>query len=250
MLFLMIIALCALPLFILGLFLKKGKGLMLLAGYNTMSDEQRAQVNKEELSKKSGNLMLRMGLEFLLFGVAGYFKLTWLAIFFLFVSIADPCIFAVMMSKKIPKTSSKPSSKAAAIAIVIFTVLVLAAVGGMFFGGEKEPSIVIADGKMKIESMYGLTFELSEVSSVSLREQSMSSIGTGRRTNGYAGFGDTLKGHFSSEGLGDFLLFVKADSSPTLLIERADKEDIYISFRDGEKTRSLYLELSGALALK
>ena len=62
-------------------------------------------------------------------------------------------------------------------------------------------------------------------------------------SNGYGGFGGSLKGYFKSDKLGEIVIFVHSQSSPTIRIERMGKKDIYISFRDSEKTEQLYLEL-------
>jgi hypothetical protein len=67
--------------------------------------------------------------------------------------------------------------------------------------------------------MYGLTINFSEIADVSLIENSMSNIGIGSRTNGYGGFGESLKGNFKSDTLGDIILFVNSKSSPTIKIE-------------------------------
>ena len=45
---LIIFAACVAPVFIMGLFIRKGKGLMLLAGYNTMPPQEREKINKEQ----------------------------------------------------------------------------------------------------------------------------------------------------------------------------------------------------------
>jgi len=95
--------------------------------------------------------------------------------------------------------------------------------------------------------MYGLTVDFFDITEVSLLEKSMNEIGAGRRTNGYAS-GQTLKGNFESENLGKMLLFVQADTSPTILIKRNNDKDIYISFRDGAATRNLYNNLIEAMA--
>lgn len=244
MLTLVIIELCAAPLFIFGLFIKKGKGLMFLSGYNTMPKEERANVDKEELSKLAGNMLLRMALAFALLGVAAYLALTWAAFALLFVFIADACISTIRIYRIMPMTTITKKGLGITVAI---TAIVLIASGGMIYYGEKEPTVRIADNSIQIKAMYGLEISLSEVTTIALIEKSMKDIGVGRRNNGYGGFGETLKGHFSSEDLEIFLLFVKSESSPTLWIERDGKEDIYISFGDGEKTKALYQELTAAV---
>lgn len=241
----LIMGFAALPLFILGLFLKKGKGLMLLAGYNTMPKEERDKVDKEELSRVSGNLMLRMALATFLLGVTIHFGVGWATIMLLIAVIADPCVVAVRMSRRLPATA-KTSKKTGLIALVI-TAVVLIGVGIMFYYGEQDPGIKVLDNSIQIQGMYGRNISFSDVTNISLIDKSMKDIGTGRRDNGYGGFGQTLKGHFSSPDRGKFLLFVKSGSAPTIWIERQGREDVYISLGDGEKTISLYQELKAAI---
>ena len=98
--------------------------------------------------------------------------------------------------------------------------------------------------------MYGVNIDFSEITSISLIEKSMDDIGVGRRTNGYGGFGETLKGNFESDINGKTLLFVQAKTSPTIKIERMDKKDVYISLRNSTNTEQLYRELMSAIPLK
>lgn len=240
MILIIMVGLCAAPLFIIGLFMKKGKGLMLLAGYNTMPEEERNKIDKRELSQRAGNLMLRMALAFALLGVTIYLGLIWATVVLLFVSIADPCVFTVRMYRKIPKVTASKSGMIIAVAI---TAIVFIAIGVMLYYGEKEPVVTVLNNRIQIEAMYGLDINFTDVTAISLIEKSMKDIGIGHRNNGYGGFGETLKGHFDSESLGNYLLYVKSKSSPTLWIEHDGKEDIYISFKDGEKTKALYQEL-------
>ena len=132
--------------------------------------------------------------------------------------------------------------KAAAIAGIGFTAVVLIGVAVMFYSGQKEPMVSVSGNNVRIDAMYGLTIDAADIAFVSLIEKSMNDMGPGRRTNGY-GFGDTLKGHCYYESLGNVLVFVKTGSSPTICIERGGDKDVYISFGDGEKTKELYREL-------
>jgi|AGTN01.2.fsa_nt_gi hypothetical protein len=240
-----IMGFCSVPVLIIGLFMKKGKGLMLLAGYNTMPKEARDKIDQKELSGRAGNLMLRIALALALLGGAIYLGLTWATIALLAVIIIDPCVFAVRMSRKMAKEAY---AKIGSIIVIVITAIALIVVGIMLYHGEKEPVVSILDNSIRVEAMYGVDIVFSDVTAVALIEKSMKGIGVGHRDNGYGGFGETLKGHFSSDNLGDTLLFVKSGSSPTIWIEREGEKDIYISFSDGEKTRMLYRELIAAVS--
>jgi len=233
-----IMLVCAVPLFILGLFIRKGRGLMLLAGYNTMSKEARDKIDKTRLSKIAGNLILRIALSFALMGVAMHFDLTWIFFILMAFFIIDLAVTIIRLNLG--------STKNLVIASVIIGIIALtfAGVGVMIYNGERETVVNVLANKIEIKGMYGLDIDFSDVAGISLIEKSMSEIGTGRKTNGYDGFGQTLKGNFNSGELGKILLFVKSDQIPTIWIELEGKEDIYISFNNSEKTRELYNKLS------
>lgn len=147
--------------------------------------------------------------------------------------------------------STSKTPKTVIIAITSISAIILIAVGKSFFYGEKDPDVSILDDGIQIKAMYGLNIDFSEIADISLIEKSMNDIGFGRRTtNGYGGIGETLKGNFKSDTLGETLLFVQSMSSPTIKIERTDKKDVYISLRDSESTEQLYRELIATIPLK
>ncbi|MEM5768635.1 MAG: hypothetical protein AAGU32_10175 [Bacillota bacterium] len=146
--------------------------------------------------------------------------------------------------------STSKTPKAVVIAITSISAIILIAIGMLFFYGEKDPATSLSDDRIQIKAMYGLNIDFSEIADISLIEKSMSEIGVGKRTNGYGGIGEALKGNFKSSALGEILLFVQSKSSPTIKIERTGKKDVYISFRDSESTEQLYRELRAAIPLK
>ena len=239
---LIIMGIIALMLLTLGLFIRKGKGLMLLSGYNTLPKEQWDRIDKQLLSKTMGNLLLRMALCFALLGLSIYYGITWASFALLVAVIADPFVSSIILSRKMPEDIANQNKKAMKIALVI-SVIVFIGMGFLFYYGEAEPVVIVSNDAVQIKAMYGLEISFSEITDVTLIEQSMREIGVGTRANGYGGFGGTLKGNFSAGRRGSVLLFVKSGASPTLLIEREGGKDVYISFGDDEKTRELYREL-------
>jgi hypothetical protein len=134
-----------------------------------------------------------------------------------------------------------PKTKAGWIATVGFVVIVTVGVAIMLIAGGREPSVTIGTTDdyavtLTISGMYGTTVDIADISWVSLVEQSMNEIGTGRRTNGFNS--SMYRGHFTSG-----LLFVRPNASPTLRIDRDSGSTIYISFNDPQKTINLYRDL-------
>ncbi|HEY8419722.1 MAG TPA: hypothetical protein VIL03_04745 [Clostridia bacterium] len=139
------------------------------------------------------------------------------------------------------KANSKNFIKPVILIIVLISFL------GVMFWGSSDPEIIISKDSAVIKGMYGLEARFEDIEEITLIEKSMKEIGIGRRTNGFDGFGIALKGYFSSGELGDTILFVRPNSSPTIKIKRKTDKDIYISLKDSHKTRRLYENLRSAL---
>ena len=136
----------------------------------------------------------------------------------------------------------------AELIVMGFTLLVFAGVGALLVSGSMEPSVLVGSEGIDIRASFGLSVEFSEIESISLVDKTISAIGGGGlRTWGFGGIGPTLKGYFNSDTIRRHILFVRTDSSPTIHIERRGAQDIYISFKDGERTEQLYRELRAAL---
>jgi hypothetical protein len=123
---------------------------------------------------------------------------------------------------------------------------VLIVVGAVLIYGTQEPSVVVFDNSVQIKAMYGLTIAFSDITDISLIENSMCELKVGKRVNGVDVFG-TLQGHFKSDTLGETLLFVRLNSSPTIRIERSNGKDVYLSFSSGEITIGLFNELKATM---
>ena len=108
--------------------------------------------------------------------------------------------------------------------------------------GEKDPVVNVLSDRIEIEAMYGISINLTEIKDFSLLDESMNDIGVGVRTNGFGGIGGALKGSFRSDN-GEMLLFVHANSAPTIRIQRENGPLVFISFSDSNKTMMLYNEI-------
>lgn len=175
----------------------------------------------------------------------------------LLVIICVPGIaFLVITYKKIyskyRNTSSTDSSssariektpKSVIIAMTSIFVVLVVTLGFLFFYGEKEPDISISEQRIEIKALYGLSIDYKDIKDIYIIRESMSDIGVGSRVNGYAATGETLKGHFKSDALGEKLLFVRTETSPVIKIERHNGKDVYISLKDSESTSQLYRDM-------
>jgi len=137
------------------------------------------------------------------------------------------------------------STKVGIVGIIV-AVVVLVVVGVALVYSVSEPEVTVFDSSVQIKAMYGLTIDFSDITDICLIESSMGGLDVGRRVNGADVFG-VLQGHFKSDTLGETLLFVRLNSSPTIRVERGNGKDVYLSFSSGEKTMTLFNELTVAM---
>jgi len=240
----------------------KGKGLNLLAGYNTMSESQKEKYDKKALGRFTGWMIIAFSFILAFAPIGVYLEINWLIYSAIIISLAEVlvCMIYVNKSKRFRKRDisevsvvadnekSKPSSnKKVIIAVVTIAALILIGIGInigiMMQQGSKDPVIILHDNSIQIKAMYGVTINFSDITEISLIDKSMREIGVGKRTNGYGGIGETLKGNFKSDRAGETLLFVQYNSTPTIKIVRVNDKDVYISFRDNEKTKDVFEEI-------
>ncbi|MDR0347370.1 MAG: DUF3784 domain-containing protein [Coriobacteriales bacterium] len=237
--------------------LLNGKGAFLIAGYNTMSAREKATYDERALCRSMGKLMLAVTLAIALVFVALLIDQSWLLYSGIALSVVLPLGYLVYANTgnrfrrapgievaALPQSGgAKPLAKrVTAIVATVATVITCLMVGIGLYLGSREPVATVLEDAIQIEAMYGLTIEFAEIDGITLLESRMDDMDAGSRRNGYAG-GGIWKGHFRSDTLGETLLFVDARTAPTIWIERQGQEDVYLSFRDSEKTRELYQEL-------
>lgn len=244
------------PMIVAAVFLINGKGSFLIAGYNTMSKEKKEKYDEKYLCRFVGWLLIIISVLMLFMLASIYLDIEWLlyCIIALIIILPIGAVIYMNMNKRFRKSErgeklcsekdiSTITGKKSIIAIIVISVIVLIGIGVLFYQGMKEPVINIHQNKVEISAMYGLTIDIYEIKNISLIEKNMNEIGVGRRINGFGGIGESLKGHFRSQDIGETLLFVQSKSSPTIRIERNNNKDIYISFRNGNVTLELYRHL-------
>ena len=276
-------AVIVVPFLVLAIFLLNGKGAILIAGFNTMGADKRAAYDEKALCKAVGQFLIALSALMMLFPIAIWLQqmwLFWVSFILVFILVIGFTIYANTGNRfrKITQNEEsataeesptgedaatngesatnvesatngerQPISKGKKLAIIISIIIsaqILIGVGIMIFLGERDPIVSIHNDSIKISALYGLTIKHTDIEYMTLLGKNMRVIGIGTRTNGYSTTGQALKGNFSSAEHGQQLLFVYSSSSPTIQIARSNGADIYISYRDSEKTRETFRALS------
>ena len=208
----------------IGFLVTKENAKYLLAGYNTMSDEERKKVNLEKYIPFFRKFHIYLGISFGVLGtlihhflgenVSGVFLGIYPILAYI-VFIWEGRNYSIGKSTKWYKWS------------VFALVAVLIGVSILFYAGFKESGIVIDNQKIEIKGMYGKTILADEIAGIQLVER-LPSIKY--RSNGFA-LGMIKKGYFKTSNGEKVLLILNADQKPLILIERKAEPKLFYSSR-------------------
>ncbi|MEQ9288593.1 MAG: DUF3784 domain-containing protein [Cyclobacteriaceae bacterium] len=217
---------------VLGFLVKKYPDL--IAGYNTMPEEQKKNVDIDGLSSMMRVGLVAMGLLIALgkpmFNLIGW-QVSWpvlmmstiLSIAFLLV------ILAPRYDRNLPPWYKRYLPAA--------TIIVIAVVVGVAMSKSNKPPVVsLTQGQISITGSYGLTKEVGEI-------ELLPTIPKILRKNGGYNNGPIRKGNFLLEEWGSCLLFLQSGSGPFIKISTNDKP-IVINEESPEGTKVLYGQLT------
>jgi hypothetical protein len=130
-------------------------------------------------------------------------------------------------------------SRSRVVALVI-AAAALAFAGVMIYLGLQPPVVTLTDDALQVSAgMYSNTVLYSAMQSAALDDR----IPRIRfRTNGFAA-GNTLRGSFNVDGWGNGRLYINRDVPPFVVIH-ADNTFIVVNFRNPDRTRTLYTDLT------
>ena len=143
----------------------------------------------------------------------------------------------LVTNEKLPRTFIQ---KIAFVTVIAVVVLAIVGSGALVMIGEREPRVAVYEESIRIRAMFGTRIDIDDIEDVILIHQSMRDIGAGRRRSGYNG--RAWRGRFSVG-----LVYVRPNASPTIHIVRNDGHDVFISFRDEMRTKSLFAEIVQAV---
>lgn len=229
---------------LIGLAVHKLKWHFLIAGYNTMSKEEREKVDIERVGRLLGIFSYVNGAVFILLGILlayGIEEAILPVIAFFFVSL----IYVNMKAQKYDRNifdeqgkfvkGGKKKYNSHVLKIVIAVVLV----AGLFIYFSQGTKVTLLDEGVKIHGMYGDVYAWDAITSVELKD-TLPTIEL--RTNG-ADIGSHLRGHFRTKEYGDVLLFVKKKNPPYIYLSTQDKVIIF-NLPESEQTKETYTKIS------
>lgn len=200
----------------------------LIAGYNTMPKEEKANVDVKGLSSHLRNGMLIIGLLVMLapplFNWLGFPSIANLSMFF---TIFGGVILTVITAQKFNHNKpNKSSLKGNWVVIPVISAAILFTFGLIVYASFST-KIEIGNENLKITGIYSTEIEISSIETVELVE-SLPRITL--KTNGF-NFGKILKGNFKTEEYGVVKLYLESFDEPSLLIVYDDGKRVYINLK-------------------
>jgi len=231
-----------------GALVKYFKCYWLIAGYNTMSEEKRKNVDTEALGKLMGNYMFLLGIIFIIGGVLTFKDLKTIGTILLTVPIFILTPYVIVKAQKYDKNSLEPdgslkkSTKITLGVFIGFTMLIFIFVIVLLGYGAREPKVTVDNEMIKIGGMYAATVRTDDIVDIVLLDSIPKVL---RKDNGFD-FGNILRGYFDLEGIGKGRLYINNGKPPYVYL-RLKKSFVIINCNSIEETQNLYDKIKKVL---
>lgn len=203
----------------------------ILAGYNTMSEEERRRIDLRAYLSYFRRFHLFLGISFLIIGLLLYYLISEAAasiflgiypilayIYFIWRSTSLPV--SVQLYGSFSKTWSKAGIFILAGTLVFVSVL-------MILGYKNDP-LLVSSGSIELKGMYGETLARSDIKSIEVVGQ-LPEITL--KVNGFA-MGKINKGYFKTSEGERVKLILNSRQPQILLITKTDGSKIYYTGRE------------------
>ncbi len=204
----------------------------LLAGYNTMSPEQRKNVNLTAYLRVFKKFHIFLGLSFLMLGLGLYFFADE-SVLIAFMTIYPILAYLVLIiyGFRFDKNPSGFRKIAGVLVLLVSLVLVIY----LMFEGNQEHDLMITEESVQVKGMYGEQIYFEDIATVKLLDQLPELT---KKSNGFA-MGSVRKGYFKTAGNEKVKLLLHGDQLPLIFIQKTDGTKVYYSSKSSNN-RSLY----------
>lgn len=204
----------------------------LIAGYNTMSKDNKKNVDIEGLSTFMRNGLITIGLSIII----GYYLFKWIG----FKMIASSMLFIVTLvgvTILVIKAQKFDHNKTKKPKLTFFILgLVFLFVIGLITYGFIPSKTTYGNDTIIFSGMYGFEISIDEIENIELSDK-LPIIKL--RTNGFS-FGNIKKGFFNLEKYGKSRLLIHSDLAPYLIMTKNSGDKIIINFKDKFETEKTY----------
>lgn len=228
--------------FAVGICISKLKWYWLISGYNTMSKEEKANVEIEAFVKHMSKTFFLISILNIVGFILNYFFNISVSIFIVLTVIV--LLYFIYYSQRF--NHNPGSSKETKIVLVVIIFIMLITTIPIIAISYSPTKITITDTSIKISSGANASISRDKVKSISLVDEMPKIL---IRTGGI-GMGRIQKGNYNLEGDIGAKLFLASKEGPFIEITVDSKPSIYyINYKDKEITKTTYEDIIKKLDL-
>ncbi len=217
----------------IGFWIKKYPNM--IAGYNTMSDEERVKVDVEKVALILRNSLVSGGIVTIVGGVGfTLLNMPLVAMVFVVLPIMLSVGVAMLWSQKYDKTRTSVLKTTIAVGLIV-GISAWICIG--LYKNSRPMEVKVQDGQVQFVGSYGLNVALTNIKEVTMIGEMPEVV---RRNNGLS-LGEIKKGEFEVEGYEDSRLFLIDNNPPFIHLEMTYGEHIFFNLEEGEE--SIYKQI-------
>lgn len=207
----------------------------LIAGYNTMPQDKKKNVDIEGLSTFMRNGLIAIGLTIII----GYYLFKWIGLIMiansmlLIVTIFGIAILIINAQKFDHNKTNKNKLTYFILGLVFLFVI------GLITYGFIPSKTIYGNNMVRFSGMYGFEISIGEIENIELSDE-LPKIKI--RTNGFV-FGSTKKGFFNLDKFGKSRLLIHSDIAPYLILSKNNGDKIIINFKNKVETEKTYKKI-------
>ncbi|MFL9830812.1 DUF3784 domain-containing protein [Flavobacterium sp. ST-87] len=206
----------------IGFIVNENNAKYLLAGYNTMSDEEQKKVDLKTYIAYLRKFHLFLGFSFLLIGILLKYLVSENAVG-IFIGIYPIVAYTYFIATSAKYFSTKKNKIGTYI-----MALVLIAIVVMFARDYKETKLILNSNSIEFKGTYGEVLAFESIKSIELVDKKPKII---KRTKGFS-VGTIKKGLFKTDTGEIVKLILNSENKPYILLTKSDGRKIYYAARE------------------
>lgn len=221
----------------MGWGVEKKKWYFLISGYNMMSDEEKKNVDVENLAKSIAKMCYVLAALLVVMAVSIKFEI-WFLVWIATGLIIIVPLFSVFRMQKYDYNSSVFGSKKSKKITSIITLITVLIVGIIVYTSIQPTKYDVTDESFNISGMYGKEMKWEDITNVELLDNTPEVT---LRVNG-SSIGSVQKGNFKLKSGENAKLFIDQKIKKSIFIEYLG-EKFYLNDKTEHKTTDLYNEI-------
>lgn len=216
----------------IGFIVTENNAKYLLAGYNTMNDEEQKKVDLKTYITYFRKFHVFLGFSFFAIGMLVTYFIDE-NVTSIFIAVYPILAYTYFITTSAKYFSTKKNKIGAFILAVVVIFIVV-----MFIRDYKETKLILNSNSIEFQGNYGEIVPFSTIKSIQLVQEKPKII---KRTNGFSA-GTIKKGYYKTDKGEVVKLILNAEIKPYILITKSDGKKIYYAAKE-ESNEKLFEQI-------